>query len=186
MDFKQTLDLITAGASIFGSLVIVFTALAAFRQLAHMRNANEISAFTAIVERWQSPETAASLHFVRTELPALLADPTFIAELEAPEIGPRIARVWPLVNLLEEMGTLTSIGILSDRAVLANYALIIRNCWDLCEPVVRARRRALHPGMGVQFEDLAARATDWMANEAPELEKRLRKMPDTTRERAQA
>jgi len=56
MDFKQTLDLIAAGASIFGSLIIVGTAIAAFRQLTHMRIANEVSAFTAVSARWSTPE----------------------------------------------------------------------------------------------------------------------------------
>ncbi|GAC1401996.1 MAG: hypothetical protein NVSMB64_01030 [Candidatus Velthaea sp.] len=55
--------------------MIVFTALAAFRRLGHMRNANEINAFTAIVARRQTPEVNDAIRYIVHDGPALVRDP---------------------------------------------------------------------------------------------------------------
>jgi hypothetical protein len=171
-------DLLSAAASIVSSVVVIFTALAAFRQIAHMRTANEIQAFSAIVQRWTTSETAESRDFVLTS-ESVLRDPDFLQELAAPRPSERASRVFPILTLFEEIGTLVSLGIISERAIMINYASTILRVWKITEPAIRALR-VQQPGTYRMFEHLAARADRWLKRDEPRLARRLESMPDST------
>jgi hypothetical protein len=172
-------DLLSAAASIISSVVVIFTALAAFRQIAHMRSANEIQAFSAIVGRWTIPETAESRNFVLTS-DALIRDPDFLDELVAPHPSERASRVFPILTLFEEIGTLVSLGIISERAIMINYAPTILRVWRNAEPAIRALRIQQLGKTYRMFEHLAARADRWVKHDEPRLTRRLESMPDST------
>jgi hypothetical protein len=57
-------DFLSAAASIVSSVVVIFTALAAFRQIAHMRSANEIQAFSARWVKVDEPRLARRLELM--------------------------------------------------------------------------------------------------------------------------
>jgi len=172
-------DLLSAAASIVSSVVVIFTALAAFRQIAHMRSANEIQAFSAIVQRWTTSETAESRDFILT-YDSVVRDPDFLEELVAPRPSERASRVFPILTLFEEIGTLVSLGIISERAIMINYASTILRVWKNAEPAVRALRIQQIGKPYRMFEHLAARADRWQKRDEPRLARRLESMPDST------
>jgi len=108
-------------------------------------------------------------------------DPTFIDELQTPGLGPRLMKIAPAVNLMEEIDVLVLQGVLSERAVMMNFASNIVQLWELREPGIRMRRK-LYPDAAVHFEDLAARASRWNATEQRKLQARMLKMPDSTKQ----
>jgi hypothetical protein len=171
-------DTLNAAASIFSSIVIVLTALAAFRQIRHMRSANEIQAFSAIVERWSAPETAASRDFLYGSA-ELMRDPGFVEELRRRPLPDRPRTMLPLLTLLEEIGTLVHLSIISERAIMTNYASSILRIWHVAEPAIRVIRDVDGPGSYQMFEDLATRAQRWTIRDEPRLLRRLGKMPVT-------
>ncbi len=172
-------DYLSAAASIISSVVVIFTALAAFRQIAHMRSANEIQAFSAIVQRWTVSETAESRDFVLASR-SLVRDPDFLSELAGPRPSERASRVFPILTLFEEIGTLVSLGIISERAIMINYAPMILRVWESAEPAIRALRSQQQAKTYRMFEHLAARADRWMKLDEPQLARRLESMPDST------
>jgi len=126
-----------------GTTMIVFTALAAFRQLSHMRNANEISAFTATIARWQTPDVEEATRFIIHDLPALMNDPAFLAELRAERLSERVAKMRPVANLMDEVDVLLIQGIVTEGAVMMNYASDVIHLWALSEPAPIAVLKAL-------------------------------------------
>ncbi len=172
-------DLLSAAASIVSSVVVIFTALAAFRQIAHMRSANEIQAFSAIVQRWTTSETAESRDFVLNS-DSVLRDPEFLEGLVAPRPSEQASRVFPILMLFEEIGTLVSLGIISERAIMINYAPTILRVWTNAEPAIRALRLQQAGKTYRMFEHLAARADRWRKRDEPRLARRLESMPDAT------
>lgn len=68
-------------AAIGTFVVISATAVAALVQLRHLRAGNQISAFVAMVQMYESPELKEPLHFVNADLANRLEDPAFRAGL---------------------------------------------------------------------------------------------------------
>ncbi len=174
-----TPDVLSAAASIVSSVVVIFTALAAFRQIAHMRSANEIQAFSAIVERWSAPETAASRDFVLHNA-ALIGQPDFRRDLAISPVPAPANQIFPVLDLYEEIGTLVNLGIVSERAIMTNYASTILRVWAASEPAIRAMRREQGGRPYRMFEHLASRAQHWTTNDEPRLTAKLETMPDAT------
>jgi hypothetical protein len=171
-------DTLSAAASIFSSIVIVLTALAAFRQIQHMRSANEIQAFSAIVERWSAPETVASRDFLLGS-EVLMRDRGFASELRQRPLPERPRTMIPLLTLLEEIGTLVHLSIISERSIMTNYASSILGIWHVAEPAIRVMREVDGPGSYQMFEDLATRAQRWKIRDEPRLLRTLGRMPVT-------
>jgi hypothetical protein len=173
-------DELNAAASIFSSLVITLTALAAFRQIRHMRSANEIQAFSAIVERWSAPETVASREFIHGA-DGLLRDPAFVAELRQQPLPERPRKMLAILTLLEEIGTLVHLSIVSERAIMTNYASSILHIWRMTEPAIRVLRESQSRASYRMFEDLASRAERWISRDEPRMLRKLGRMPDTVK-----
>jgi len=171
-------DMLNAAASIFSSIVITLTALAAFRQIRHMRSANEIQAFSAIVERWSAPETVASREFLH-DAELLMRDPGFVAELRQRPLPERPRKMLAILTLLEEIGTLVHLSIISERAIMTNYATTILRVWHSAEPAIRVMRESEDHASYRMFEDLATRAERWTTRDEPRLLRALGRMPNT-------
>jgi hypothetical protein len=170
-------DVLNAAASIFSSIVITLTALAAFRQIRHMRSANEIQAFSAIVERWSAPETVASREFLH-EAEASMRDPAFADELRQQPLPERPRKMLAILGLLDEIGTLVHLSIVSERAIMTNYATSILRIWHVAEPAIRVMRESPGGASYRMFEDLASRAQRWLRDDEPRLLRALGRMPE--------
>jgi hypothetical protein len=179
-DLSMSPDVLNAAASIVSSIVIIFTALAAFRQIRHMRSANEIQAFSAIVERWSAPQTVASLDFLHGA-EELMRDPAFAAELRQRPLPERPRTMLPILTLLEEIGTLVHLSIISEPAIMINYATSILRIWHVAEPAIRVLRETQGSGSYQMFEDLATRAQRWTTRDEPRLLRSLGRMPVTVK-----
>jgi hypothetical protein len=82
--------------------------------------------------------------------------------------------------LFEEIGTLVILGIISERAIMINYAPTILRVWTNAEPAIRALRFQQAGKTYRMFEHLAARADRWRKRDEPRLARRLESMPDST------
>jgi hypothetical protein len=145
-----------------------------------MRSANEIQAFSAIVERWSSPQAAAALDFLHGA-DDLMRDPAFAAELRQRPLPERPRTMLPLLALLEEIGTLVHLSIISEPAIMINYAPSILRIWHVAEPAIRVLREAQGAESYRMFEDLATRAQRWTTRDEPRLLGSLGRMPVTVK-----
>ena len=150
---------VAALATLVSALIIALTAIAAFRQLRHYRNANDIVVYLRLIEQMDSPlmlEGRANLAEVARNSatdPAYherLADPTFMPE--------EFRAVGRLLGFLEHISVLVTKGGVAESLVLAEYADTFVRIWEIMRPGILQRRIAFGPYTGRAFEHLAMRA----------------------------
>jgi hypothetical protein len=149
---------IAAISGVLSALIIAVTAIAAFRQLRQVRNANDIVVYLRLIDAMDSPDmlaarrdvTAVAAKLSDTEFRAKLADPAFVPE-DFPTIG-------PLLRFLEHMSVLVSKGGIAESLVLAEYADTFLAIWEQLRPMIEQRRIAFGPHTGRAFEHLAMRS----------------------------
>jgi hypothetical protein len=148
-------------ASVGTLIVVIVTAFAALRQLRMLAHANHVTAISDAVGRWNSEEIRASREFVLRELPALLEDPAFRAQLESDPLGLDALRAVPILNYFEVIGSYVRFGVVNEQAALSILAGLVLTVWNAASPAIAIMRRA-----GPSFENfeyvamLARRRTD--------------------------
>ena len=146
-------------AAIITALIVAGTAVAAFRQLRHNRNANDIVVYLRLIDFMDAPATAA----VRMSLPALAervaADPAYREILKNPDYANEEFRaIGEMLRFLEHIAVLITKGGVAESLVLTEYADTFVRMWDNLRPAIELRRLALGPYTGRAFEHLAMRA----------------------------
>ncbi len=129
-------------------IVVIVTAFAALRQLRMMAHANHVTAISDAVGRWNSDEIRGSREFVLRELPALLEDPAFRAQLESDPIGLDAVRAVPILNYFEVIGSYVRYGVVNEEAALSILAGLVLTVWDAASPAIAVMRRS-----GPSFEN---------------------------------
>ena len=173
----MTAETIGALGSIISSTVIVVSAVAAVRQLRHLRASNEVTALQGIMESSLLPDVTESLRFIQRELPEKLRDPAFVAKLaENPTAGEARA-VLAGFNFWERVGTFVILGAVSERSIMLLYSWPIVNTWAQAAPALAIVRRTQGPTAGENFEHLAVLATRWLEKRHPREARRLLRMP---------
>jgi hypothetical protein len=152
--------MVTAYATIFNALILGVGLAFTLRQLRFLRHSNELGAMTAIAEQFDSDAVVRSRTFIRTELPALMSDPTFRAELTTTPMGKRAEQIKPYTNLYEDLGAYVEVNAVSARLALLLYGEVVVEAWNLVEDATMIVRRE-HPGISAEFEALANRAKAW-------------------------
>jgi hypothetical protein len=170
---------LTATGTVGTFVVIAASAAAALIQMRHMRNANQISLFTAYNSEFDSPEFANAFSFVRTELPAY----RFTAE----ELSKLIVGIYPgrlhdarlIGNFFEDMGSFVRTGVLHPDIVCNLYSQNVVDAWRAMAPLAFfVRKHREMPGVWENFEYLAVLAEDFTARHAAGLYPHgLRRMP---------
>jgi hypothetical protein len=128
-------------ASVGTLIVVTVTAIAALRQLRVMAHANHVTAISDAVGRWNSEEIRASREFVLRELPALLEDPAFRAQLESDPLGLDALRTLPILNYFEVVGSYVRFGVVNEEAALSILAGLVLTVWNAASPAVAIMRR---------------------------------------------
>jgi hypothetical protein len=150
---------VAAVASIVTALVVAVTAVAAFRQLRHGRNANDIVVYLRLVDFMDSPATWIARQNMRTIASKVAADRSYREQLRDPDATPEEFRnVAETLRFLEHISVLVTAGGVAEKLVLAEYAEIFVSIWEVLRPVLVERRIALGPYTGRAFEHLAMRA----------------------------
>ena len=150
---------VAAIASLASAVIVAVTALAAFLQLRHFRNANDIVVYLRLIDRMDSPAmlearaaVAAIAHRVRSdsEYHGRLVDPAFLPD--------EFRSVGEMLRFLEHIAVLVTKGGIAESIILAEYADTFVDIWDQLRPAILQRRIALGPHVGRAFEHLAMRS----------------------------
>ena len=172
-----------AGAAIVTALIVAGTAVAAFRQLRHGRNANDIVVYLRLVDFMDSPQTTATRQSLRETAERVASDPLFRERLVNPLLFPEEFRAYgELLRFLEHISVLVTKGGVAESLVLAEYADTFLEMWERMRPAIVLRRRAYGPYLGRAFEHLAMRAKRYidsgrMARDYDALERDPRPLP---------
>ena len=144
-------------------LVVSGSAVAAVRQLRHMRSANQLEGILALEEHFRDPDLQAALTYAQETLPKKLEDPVYRRELE--RRGFIDSRKHPellLCNWFNKMGLLVKHRIVSEDAFMDLFGRLIVYYWDLLAPAVGLMRRSRGDGEYHDFEFLAMRGKIWL------------------------
>lgn len=150
---------IAALASLGSTLIVAVTAIAAFRQLKHYRNANDIVVYLRLVDQMDSAATAEARAALSTMAQKVRTDPAYRYQLRDASLPNDDFRViGPLLRFLEHISVLVIRGGVAEQLVLAEYAEMFVEIWDQVREAIIERRVALGPYTGRAFEHLAIRA----------------------------
>jgi hypothetical protein len=145
--------------SALGTLVVVIGALAAVRQLAHLRRGNELSAIGKFVDEWSSQSFEEDRVLVRKELAGMLADPAFF---ETFRDDPRTTRVFRVCHFFERLAFFVRQGAISELLAMELFATAAIMQWDLLRDFIVGVRAHHHTQTPMEwFEDFAMRAPEW-------------------------
>jgi len=154
---------IEAIASVITALIILGTAIAAFAQLRHGRNANDIVVYLRLVDFMDAPATFAARQNMYTLTARLAADPEYAIKLRDHTFAPDDTRnIGEMIRFLEHISTLVYKGGVAESLVLAEYADTFVDMWEALRPWVAERRHAFGPYSGSAFEHLAMRAKHYI------------------------
>ena len=150
-------------ASIVTAVVVAATAIAAFMQLRHNRNANDIVVYLRLVDFMDSPTTTSARQKMRTIADTIASDPEYRERLAEAEFMPDEFRdVGETLRFLEHICVLVTAGGVAEKLVLAEYAENFVAMWELLRPAIERRRLAYGPYTGRAFEHLAMRAKHYI------------------------
>jgi hypothetical protein len=156
-----------AVAAIITALIVGGTAIAAFRQLRHGRNANDIVVYLRLIDFMDDPRTVATRQTLRKVAERVANDPVYLQTLRDPQSFPEeFTSVGEMLRFLEHICVLVTKGGVAESLVLAEYADTFVEMWDLCRPSILLRREALSPYLGRAFEHLAMRARRYIESGA--------------------
>jgi len=146
-------------AAIITALIVAGTAVAAFRQLRHNRNANDIVVYLRLIDYMDSPEAAKTRYNLKTVAAKVAADPAYREALKDREFSPEEFRsAGELLRFLEHISVLITKGDVAEGLMMAEYADTFVEMWELMRPAIEMRRFAFGPYTGRAFEHLAMRA----------------------------
>jgi hypothetical protein len=162
-------EAISGLATLGTGLAIVFTVILGIRQLRltgeqldHLRRATQLEGAMRIFDDRNAPEFRESLHFIATELPKRMVDPTFRAEVS--QIGladDKIHKELHLLRSFERVGAYVKNGLI-DGAIIYDYGLPpIVASWESLAEVVRIHRAAHEQGLWENFEMLYREGLSW-------------------------
>ncbi|MGD1068088.1 MAG: hypothetical protein ABR975_14870 [Vulcanimicrobiaceae bacterium] len=173
-------SIVSAVSSVISTLVVVIGGLVALRQLRFARHANELATLTKFAELWETEPLQKARHFIRDELPNLMRDPAFVAEVRQTTTGGGgvIANLTPLTNFYEDMATYVYTGALSEKTVMLIYGGNVAGTWNGVRGVMVLLREAQGDDIGNMFEHLAMRATAWRAQAERREFRRLLRDPE--------
>jgi len=152
--------LITAIASLGSALIIAVTAVAAFLQLRHYRNANDIVVYLRLIEQMDALDIFETISQLEAISRRVADDPAYYERLSDPEVDDpeELRGARKLFGFLERLSVLVYKGDIAESLVLAEYADTFVTLWELGRPVFVQRRIAYSPHLMRAFEHLAMRA----------------------------
>ncbi len=158
---------VAAIASTASAFIVAAAALAAFLQLRHYRNANDIVVYLRVVDQMDSPEMMEA----RKRVATLASDPGYQARVSDPTaFRDESASIGPLLRFLEHLSVLVIKGGVAESLIHAEYAEVFSDLWDALRPGIIARRVAFGPYMWRAFEHLAVRSRRYIESGAMQRE----------------
>jgi hypothetical protein len=120
-------------AAIVTALIVAGTAVAAFRQLRHGRNANDIVVYLRLIEFMDSPVTVAARQNMRRLSEKVATDAVYRENLGDRTFNPEeFQSTGETLRFLEHISVLVTQGGVAERLVLAEYAESSSRCGSCC------------------------------------------------------
>jgi len=164
----MTLELWNTLATIGTFVVITATAIAALVQLRHARAAYQITGLAELQKTQLSPEFAAAVRFIVTDLADKLKDPEFRYQLfkrdaRTSENQALISDMNLVGNYYENLGTLAMTGLIDRTAALMLWDGVALAAWAFLTPALAILRRRDRQ-IWLHFEYFVVLAQDWRAS----------------------
>jgi hypothetical protein len=158
----MTAEYVTAFASVGTLVVIAATALAAFVQLRHLRTNNVLMVLNDFREAYERPEMLAANEALPKVL-ARLEDPESRRKLAESTVSPDWVRsVFPLLRLLETLGSYTNRNVVPRDLVCDMWAPVVLAIWTESAPLIAVMRRTAGPSLFENFELIAVLSRRWL------------------------
>ena len=154
---------VAAIASLVSAFIVAVTAIAAFQQLRHNRNANDIVVYMRLVDTMDSPATAEARASLGIVVEKMRNEPGYREHLRDPSFRPEEFRgIASLLGFLEHLSVLITKGGVAEALVLAEYADTFVDIWEKIRPAILERRVAFGPYISRAFEHLAMRSKQYI------------------------
>ena len=155
---------VAAVASVASAFVVAIAAVAAFVQVSHVRNSNEITVFLRMVDRLDSLESEAAFAGVDAFVARVRTDSAFRMRLAQSGTVEEFRPIASVLQFIEHLSTLLVTGRITERLVLAEYADNIEELWDSLRETIYLRRAVRGPHVGAAFEHVAMRSKRFIAS----------------------
>jgi hypothetical protein len=140
-----------------GTLVVVAAAaIAAMRQIRHLRAQNTLQGLLKILDDWRDPTFGEWRNYVQTQLPVRMAEPGFFDELDGPIDRTRHPELH-ICDWYEQVGSYMKFGLLDERTMMDVSSGSAPNLWRAIEPVISHMRKKRGDSLYENFEYFAAR-----------------------------
>lgn len=157
----MTPEWLAAVASVATFVVIGATAIVALIQLRHMRNGNQITVFTEIRHRMESPDFQDAIRFIRYELPQKMNDAAFRLRLLNPNSSEGTL-VLAIGNFFDSaVAPLVKHGMVDHDLACDLFYYPVVMCWDTLAPFIASCRSMLGYRMWEDFEYLTLLCKDF-------------------------
>jgi hypothetical protein len=156
----MTPEWVAAVASV-AFVVIGATAIVALIQLRHMRNSNQITVFTEIRHKIETPDFQCAIRFIRYELPQKMNDSAFRVRLldRNSSEGKVVADVG---NFLDSaIAPLVKHGMVDHDLACDLFYYPVVMCWDTLAPYIASSRTLLGYRLWEDFEYLTLLCKDF-------------------------
>jgi hypothetical protein len=156
-------------AAIVTALIVAGTAVAAFRQLRHNRNANDIVVYLRLIDFMDSPDAFHARRVMAQIAEKVATDAEYREQLTRPDFFPdEFLQTGRMLGFLEHISVLVTKGGVAESLVLAEYADTFVAIWDVLRPAILLRRIAYGNYTSRAFEHLAMRAKIYIDSGAME------------------
>ncbi len=154
-------EAVTAVATAGTFFVIAASAVAAMKQLSHVRAGNQSAQAMAMMERWSSQDYRSLVRYINTELDEKMQDPKFRAGLEQTPVDTIAHPELMVCAYWEQIGSLIKLQAMSEDAFMDMGSYQVLTMWNKLRGLIAIMRRRRGPSLYDNFEYLAARAQRW-------------------------
>jgi hypothetical protein len=137
-------------------VVVAAAAVAALRQIQHLRAQNTLQGLLKVLDDWRDPTFREWVNYVRTQLPARMAEPGFFQEFDGPIDRARHPELH-ICDWYEQVGSYVKHGLLDERIMMDVSSGSAPYIWWAIEPVISYMRRTRGDSLYENFEYFAAR-----------------------------
>lgn len=138
-------------------IVVAAASIAAFRQIRHIRAQTSLAGFLKVIDDWRDPGFKRDLDFVRCHLPAKLADPAFLADLDEPGVDRGRHPELNVCDWYEQIGSFMKYGLVDEQVMLDVSSSSSRVMWRALQPVIMRMRQTRGDVLYENFEYFVAR-----------------------------
>ena len=138
----MTVELLNTLLAAATFLVIAATAVAAVRQLRHLRASNQLNALVTILQDWQQPEMQGWVRFVREELPGKLEEPGYLDSITAHRMDAAVHRWTNICDYYEQLGSYIKYGLVDRRSYLDVSSYNVASFYRQLRPCIERLRAA--------------------------------------------